>query len=275
MAAAFERQLFHAKRVGAARLEEEARSMLVSSQVFGPTSAQEAIEYCERQLQEIPDRAFQTHVMRRLALLYAMRGGIEKALDLLNTSSDFFLEAGLDVVEAAGRMADARIEWYAGNLELAQERARVGLEELTRLGDHTYAGTMALYLAIYLEEQGSIEEAEAALRRARQLTNRAEISDAVGLDAVEARLLARRGELADAERRARNARRAADSTDLHEARLRAASSLAFVLELAGRTSEAYEQLEYALSVAEAKGDIVSAGRIRTRMDELVGVGGAK
>jgi tetratricopeptide (TPR) repeat protein len=187
---------------------------------------------------------------------------------LLKTSSDFFVEAGLDAVEAAGRMAAARVEWYAGNLEQSEEIARIGLAELIDLGDHTFAGTMALYLATYLEDQGKTEEAEVALRRARQLTNLAEVFDAVGLDATEARLLARRGEIAKAERLARHARRTADSTDLYEAHLRAASSLAFVLELAGRTSEAYDEVEHALGVAEAKRDTVYASRLRARLDEL-------
>ena len=268
MATAFERAIVHARRADAARLEEECRSFLVTGQVFGAVPVCEAIEYCERQLREIGDRVFQTNVMRRLAGLYAMRGEIEKARDFLKTSSDFFVEVGLDVVEAAGRGAAARVEWYAGNLEQSEEMVRVGLAELLDLGDHTYSGTMALQLASYLEEQGKIEEAEAALVRARQLTNLAEVSDAVGLDAIEARLLARRGRLDDAEQCARRAHAGASSTDLYFARVFAASSLALVLELAGRTAQAQEELEYALCVAEAKGDTVYASRLRARLDEV-------
>ena len=121
---------------------------------------------------------------------------------------------------------------------------------------------MALFLASYLEEQGKLDEAEAVLRRARRLTNPAEVFQALGLDAIEARLLARRRRIADAERLARRARAAASPTDLYMAHIVAASSLAFVLELAGRSNEAQEKIESALGVAEAKGDAVYASRLR-------------
>jgi tetratricopeptide (TPR) repeat protein len=128
-----------------------------------------------------------------------------------------------------------------------------------------------MYLTRYLEEAGKLDQAEAVLRRARQLTNAAEVSVVLELDAIEAKLLAPRGLFADAEQLARRAHIAASSTDLYFAHVFAASSLAQILELAGRTAEAQEKFAYALGVANAKGDHVYAGRIRARLGELATV----
>jgi tetratricopeptide (TPR) repeat protein len=165
-------------------------------------------------------------------------------------------------------MAEARVEWYAGDVGRAEELVRIGLGELEQIGDRSYAGTTALDLAGYLEEQAKLDEAEAVLGHARELTNVAEVYDAVGLDAVEARLLARRGRIEEAEVLGRRARSLAASTDLYVAIVTAASSLAQVLELAGRSREAYAEYAHAISVAEAKEDIVYTRRLNARLKEL-------
>jgi tetratricopeptide (TPR) repeat protein len=120
-------------------------------------------------------------------------------------------------------------------------------------------------LTRYLEEAGKLDEAEAVLRRAQHLTNAAEVSDLIELDAIEAQLLARRGRLEDAEELARRAHVAASSTDLYFAQVFAVSSLALVVELAGRTAEAQKEFEHAVGVAEAKGDTAYASRLRARL----------
>jgi class 3 adenylate cyclase/tetratricopeptide (TPR) repeat protein len=269
MAAACERALVHARRANAVRVENECRGLLASAQLFGPIPVSDAIEYCESRLRDFSQHApVRGDLKTRLASLYAMRGEIEKGRDVVRASREFWREAGVEAVAAASRMVEARVEWYAGDLGRAEELARVGLAELEELEDRGFAGTMALFLASYLEEQGKLEEAQVVLRHARQLTNPAEVFDVVGLDAIEARLLARRGRFDDAEQLARRAHVAASSTDLYFARVLAASSLALVLELAGRTAEAQKEFEYALGVAEAKGDTVYASRLRARLDEV-------
>jgi class 3 adenylate cyclase len=273
MATAFDRAVVHARRASEVRVENECLGFLATAQLFGPTPVPDAIAYCERRLHEVSECAQvqAVNLKRILAGLYMMQGEIEKSRDLLLTQREFFREAGLAAVAAAARMGEARVEWYAGKPGRAEELARVGLAELEELDDRGYAGTMALQLASYLEEQGKLDDAQAVLRHARQLTNPAEVFDAVGLDALEARLLGRRGRLDAAERLARRARESASATDLYLAHVLAASSLALVLGLEGRTAEAQEELEYAIGIAEAKGDTVLASRLHTRLDELAQV----
>jgi ATP/maltotriose-dependent transcriptional regulator MalT len=274
--AAWERALEHARPAQAGRVENECRALLVKAYLFGPTRVSEAIEYCERRLLEFRGRALiEADIKMRLANLYAMHGALRKARELLGGLHDFWTRAGLEPVAGATRMTEARVEWYGGDIARAEEFVRAGLAELEQLEDRGYAGTTALELAGYLEEQEKLDEAELALRRARELTNVAEVFDAVGLDAVEARLLARRGLFEQAEALGRRARTAADSTDLYFAHVAAASSLAQVLEAAGRAADACTHYEYALAAAESKEDLVYAGLLRARLEQLEPVAGSK
>jgi tetratricopeptide (TPR) repeat protein len=88
--------------------------------------------------------------------------------------------------------------------------------------------------------------------------------------AITAKLLARWGQYADAERLAREAVAIYDRADEinHQADVR--MDLAEVLELAGRQSEAATAVEDALALYERKGNVVMAGMAADRLRELRG-----
>ena len=274
-ATAFEQGIVHARRANAPSLESEFRGRVTGAHKFGLTPVSKAIEYCERQIEEVPDLALLGYeVMRTLGILHAMRGDVEKGRELMRAGREGAREAGLVATAAATCMAAAEIEVYADDLEAAEQVLREGSEELERLEDRAWLPTVCMELATYTEEQGKVEEAERWLRRARELTNPSDVIDVVGLDAVEARLLARRGQLEDAERLARNARAVADTTDFLLAHRYAALSLATVLQLQGRSEEAHKELEQLLELFEAKEDVVMTRRIRAQLEELATVTGA-
>ena len=85
---------------------------------------------------------------------------------------------------------------------------------------------------------------------------------------VRAKVLARRGEHAEAERLAREAVAIGDETDMLNAQGDANADLAEVLLLAGRADEAVAALEQAVERYERKGNLVSAQRARARLAEL-------
>ena len=93
--------------------------------------------------------------------------------------------------------------------------------------------------------------------------------DVVGIDALEARLLARRGRFEEAERLARKACAAAEKTNFLLTRRLAGLSLVTVLELKGEPEEARRELERLLALFEAKWDVVMAGRLKERLGELL------
>ncbi len=85
---------------------------------------------------------------------------------------------------------------------------------------------------------------------------------------VKAKVLARRGEHAEAERLAREAVAIGDGTDRLDPQGDAYADRAEVLLLAGKAEEAAAALAQALARYERKGNLVSAGRARARLKNL-------
>jgi hypothetical protein len=86
---------------------------------------------------------------------------------------------------------------------------------------------------------------------------------------VRAKVLARRGELAEAERLAREAVAVGERTDFLDAQGDVYADLAEVLSLAGLPAEAGTALGQALRCYERKGNIVSTQRTQTRLATLL------
>ena len=85
---------------------------------------------------------------------------------------------------------------------------------------------------------------------------------------VRAKVLARRGEHAEAERLAREAVAIGEGTDRLNDQGDANADLAEVLLLGGKASEAAAALEQALDRYERKGNLVMARRTRDRLAAL-------
>ena len=86
---------------------------------------------------------------------------------------------------------------------------------------------------------------------------------------VRAKVLARRGEVDEAERLVREALAVSEKTDFLDAQGDVYADLAEVLSLAGRSKEAAGALEQALGCYERKGNLVSTQRTRTRLTEVL------
>ena len=85
---------------------------------------------------------------------------------------------------------------------------------------------------------------------------------------VRAKVLARRGEHAEAERLAREALAIGEATDDLNGQGDTYADLAEVLLLAGKPDEATATLEQALERYKRKGNLVSTQRAQTRLVEL-------
>ena len=89
--------------------------------------------------------------------------------------------------------------------------------------------------------------------------------DIIGLDALEAMLRARRGDLEEAQELATRALARAEETDHIEMWLDARWSATEVFELAGRGDEAKALLQESVEIAERYGHLVAAERARERL----------
>jgi hypothetical protein len=85
---------------------------------------------------------------------------------------------------------------------------------------------------------------------------------------VRAKVLARRGEHAEAERLAREAVAIGEGTDMLSEQGDAYADLAEVMALGTRPKDAAEALEQALARYERKENIVMADRVRARLADL-------
>ncbi|MGZ4354900.1 MAG: adenylate/guanylate cyclase domain-containing protein, partial [Gaiellaceae bacterium] len=113
-----------------------------------------------------------------------------------------------------------------------------------------------------LERQGRIDEAARFAAEAERTTRPDDIVSSAVWQGTLARVLARRGELAEAERLARAASAMAATTDMLTVRGDALLDLAAVLGAAGRAADRDDAVRTALALYERKGDVVDAARAR-------------
>jgi ATP/maltotriose-dependent transcriptional regulator MalT len=210
----------------------------------------------------------QATALRALGRLAAIRGDLDEGRKLVEQGREQLFDAGFVLHHAASAMASAFVEEQAGDDERAASIQRAGLDQLTELGEHAYASTVAAELANSLVRLGRDDEAEAALLTARQLCPPGDIGTIVISDLAEAQLHLRRGRLADAERVADRALEVAAATDFWGYHGTGNEVRALVLSAAGRSAEATEALETAVRLYREKGASVAEERARALLAEL-------
>jgi len=119
---------------------------------------------------------------------------------------------------------------------------------------------------------GRLDEADVWAGRAQELDAGDDAWAQMLWRQVRAKVLARRGEHAEAKRLARETVGIADHTDMLDEQGNVYASLATVLLLGGEPDEASAALEQALDRYERKGNLVSAQRVRERLAELEPLG---
>ena len=143
---------------------------------------------------------------------------------------------------------------------------RPAVERLQRIGDKGHLATVAPLLADVLYAQGRGEEAVALIELASRWVIEDDLDPQIGWRRVQAKLLAQRGDFAEAERLGREAAGIAERTDFLDHRARAHEDLAEVLRLAGQHEAASAELDSAIRLHDQKGNLVSAARARTLRD---------
>jgi tetratricopeptide (TPR) repeat protein len=255
--AAFERALGYFRLVG-----DSALSVTVNFEwalILSPRAADEGL----RMLDELaPGRPPGDGDLTR-AVLLAQLGRFDEAWPLAEAQSDHLREVTGDA------MADGHLAAIA-MLEGDRQRAcrhHLNLIDALPPGSDGTAATWRLPLARDLCYLGRLGEAERELRQA-QVVAAGPVERALG-PAVEALLLAARGELEQAEGLARASIAAAETeTDNPWLQGWGYEDLATVLERAGRIDEAREALERAVAVWERKRCLPYVARLREQIDTL-------
>ncbi len=157
------------------------------------------------------------------------------------------------------------VELLAGDPAAAVELGEEGCRLFEELGEKGWLSTAAGKLAQAYYTCDRLEEAEAWAGRAEELGASDDAITQMLWRQVRAKVLARRGEHAEAERLARDAVEIGEKTDLIDPQGDMYVDLAEVLALSERPKEAAEALQQALARYERKGNVVMAGRTRERL----------
>jgi class 3 adenylate cyclase/tetratricopeptide (TPR) repeat protein len=261
----FEAAAANAARADLHYLEDEARGRVARAHAMGSTPTLEAIAQLEHFVEEYAERPLQVAAIRAaLARTFAARGDLEAARELQD-AEEFFLEAGMTLEATSVAYTRSWVARCAGDFEEEERQLRAEVAKLEELNDRGYLSSAWMQLGTCLAELGKNEEAQQALERAREITAPDDILDLVGLNALEALLRARGGELAEAQELAGRALKRADETDAVNVRLDTRWSAAEVLERAGRVDDGRKLLEESVEIAERYGHLVAAQRARDRL----------
>jgi class 3 adenylate cyclase/tetratricopeptide (TPR) repeat protein len=261
---AYERAAAHAQRVGLP--DQFLIAWCGQGRLYGTTPVSELLAWQDEQDErERRNPLFRAHRAQALAML----GRFAEARALVDEQRAGLAERGAGVTLAYTSVENVlEVELLAGDpgaAVTAGEDGYRGLEELGQLGLISYeAGMLArAYYAL-----GRIEEAEAWAGRAAKLGTSNHALAEILWRPVKAKVLARRGEHAEAERLAREAVSLSEKTDALNAQGDAYADLAEVLALGGSPGDAVEALEQALVRYERKENLVMAERARARLVEL-------
>jgi tetratricopeptide (TPR) repeat protein len=260
---AYERAAAHARRAG---LPHELLRWRAMARCFGTTPVSELLAWLdEQEAQGVRDISVGKY--RGIAL--AMLGRFDEARALLAEHRAELADRGSGLELAAEMGLDsAEVELLAGDPAAAVELGQEGCRLLGEMGEQTILATAAGQLGQALCALDRLEEADAWADRAAELGASDDAFIQMHWRRVRAKVLARRGEHAGAERLAREAVTVGEETDMLDAQGDAYADLAEVLLLAGKSDEAAASLEQAIERYERKGNLVSTGRAQTRLAEL-------
>jgi len=190
------------------------------------------------------------------------RGRFDEARTFAAEQRALMRELGMAVHAAGAAILVGDIEIAAGDYEAAARVFREGYDALGALKESGFRATLGTQLADALVRLGRDDEAEDVLDDVDTFVQVDDVDPQVRRRSVRAQLLARRGEVAEAVRLAREAVAQAATTDYLLLRSDALVALAAVLRAAGDDAEAAAALRQALDLQSQKGNLPGIDRVR-------------
>jgi len=241
---------------------------LAATAIWGPLEVKRGLERWRGIAEEATGMSEGT-ALGVVGTLHGMLGEFEVARSYLSKGEAILRDLGA-VLYLAAAHPPALVEDLAGNHEAAEALMRAGIETFQAVGETGFLSTCAVILGEALYAQGRLDEALEASRLGEAHTASGDVSSEMGWRSVQAKVLARLGQVEEAKRLAREAVSIAEKTDNPNDRGQCFMALAEVLRVEGQTEEAVRAAQEALRSYERKGNVVSAGRARTMIEELGG-----
>ncbi|MGZ4430862.1 MAG: hypothetical protein ACXVYV_04365, partial [Gaiellales bacterium] len=258
----------HALAAGDQRLHSEAIALSSYGSMLGPDDAETA----GRRLDAIESTGEGPYVAALIGMsrgfLAGIQGRVEEAREHFRQSQTMLEQLQMNVLRWATAQFAARIEIAAGNPREAIRQLCEARDELERLGERSYRSTCGAILAGALYADGQIGEAEQVALASEDEGAAEDLVNFALARATLARIHADRGELEPAEELARSAVDYAYRMDVPFFQSDTLAALGYVLQRAGRISEAVDALQRALALSEAKGDRLAAAQTRSLLHGL-------
>jgi class 3 adenylate cyclase/tetratricopeptide (TPR) repeat protein len=240
-----------------------------TASLYGSTPVKEAISECERILDPgLGDLQAEGQVLSALAYLYAMDGDASRARECHARALAVLEDHGRTVLAAAAAVESWGVLMLAGDPAAAESRLRHDYGVLERMGEKLYLPTVAALLGQAIYAQGRYADAGDLAEVARAQAPEDDVDAQALWRSLLAKVLARAGRAAEAERFAQEAVETLHGSDALVMQADALADLAEVLRLAGRVDEAHAALGEAAALYERKGNRVSAARVMLLLEEV-------
>jgi ATP/maltotriose-dependent transcriptional regulator MalT len=211
------------------------------------------------------DRKAEANISLALSQLHAMQGEFDRARELYRRGQMLLADLGPSVSAITTSIASARVELLAGDLAAAEAELRRDEAELAALDERYYRSSIAGALARVLLLEDKLDEAEQFTRLAQEIADPEDTDPQVLWRSVRSRILAVRGEAAEALRLSEEAVQLTGETEDVVLKADALVDRSAVLAALGRLDAASSPLQAALELFEQKGDVISAGRVRQEL----------
>jgi class 3 adenylate cyclase/tetratricopeptide (TPR) repeat protein len=198
----------------------------------------------------------------------AMVGRFDEARELVGRVRTEVADRGGGVRLAMTMNVSAHVEFLAGDLAAAADFGERACRTFGGFGEKSFQSTAAAALGRVLYELDRLEEADDWARRAAELGASDDFATQALWRQARGKVLARRGDLVEGERLAREAVALAEETESPIELGDTYADLAEVLLFANRPQEAAETFQQALACFEQKGHVVMADRVRARIAAL-------
>ena len=266
---AYEQALEHARRAGDRHRVQQTLGWWSGVKRWGPAPAAETRAFLDEIAGKYElDALLVGQLMIWRGALMALEGRFDEARAALADGLQHAEDFGLTLWRGCWTMELGQAELLAGDAAAAVRALREGDAILAGLDETGFRATVGTLLGEALLRQGLDGKAAAVLDEVALLGADDDMDFQVRSGAVRAELLARSGDLEEAERLARTAVALAEQTDYSELRGGALVALGRILQAARQIDEASEAVERARALYEEKGNRVSAARATALLEEL-------
>jgi class 3 adenylate cyclase/tetratricopeptide (TPR) repeat protein len=261
---AWSRAAVHARRAGERRDELDAITWGLIGSWLGPTPVEAALARADRLLEQAQgDRKGMSGVLIMRALLTANLGRFDEARGMIAEAWSLCRDVGFTLWEAGPvTQAAGIVELLAGDAAAAETVLQTGADKLREMGEAGWLSTALAWLAEAVYLQGRADQAYQHSEESEQLAGRGDVFSRVLWRSVRARVLADRGQTAEAERLSREAVALADDTDSLALQADARLGLTHVLRSLGRSGPAERTLAEAIDLYQRKGAVAALAQAR-------------